>query len=136
MFTVVGWAVLLGAVYAYGGIMTVRVHERSEGLNIYVPVPMAVVDGAVATAVHVMPHDDWLELQADLDLGEWGPMVREVLEVLDECPDALLVEVIDAHEHVRISKEGRHLKVEVDSDDVDVRVSIPTRSVRRSRAGV
>lgn len=132
VFTVAGWAVLIGVVYAHGGVMTVRVHEANEGLDLYLPVPMVVVDGVVATASHVMPQEDWLNLQAELDLGEWEPLVREVLEVLDDCPDALLVEVIDDHEHVRVSKEGRYLKVEVDADDVDVRVSIPTRSVRRT----
>lgn len=132
VFTVAGWAVLIGVIYAHGGVMSVRVHEAEQGLDLYVPVPMVIVDGAVATASHVMPNEDWLEMQADLDLGEWAPLVREVLKALDDCPDAVLVEVIDGNERVRVTKEGRYLKVDVDQDDVDVRVSIPTRSVRRT----
>lgn len=132
IFTVAGWAVLIGVVYAHGGVMTVRVHESDDGFNLYLPVPMVVVDGAVATASHVMPANEWLELQAELDIGEWGPLVREVLEVLDDCPDAVLVEVFEEHEHVRVTKEGRYLKVEVEADDMDIKVSIPTRSVRRT----
>lgn len=132
VFTVAGWAVLIGVVYAHGGLMTVRVHEADEGLDLYLPVPMVVVDGAVATASYVMPREDWLDLHAELELGEWEPLVREILEALDDCPDAVLVEVIDDHEHIRVSKEGRNLEVRVSSDDVDVRVSIPTRSVRRT----
>lgn len=132
IFTVAGWAVLIGVVYAHGGVMTVRVHEAQEGLDFYLPVPMVVVNGAVATASHVIPSEEWLDIQTELNIGEWAPLVREILEVLDECPDAVLVEVFEEHEHVRVSKEGRYLKVEVDADDVDIRLSIPTRSVSRT----
>ena len=46
---ILGWVVLIGAVYAWGGVATVQVKDANEGVNLYVPVPMALVDVAVRT---------------------------------------------------------------------------------------
>ena len=127
---VLGWVALIGAVYAWGGVATVRVHDQQEGLNIYVPVPMALVDAAVATGAIVIPEEEWLDL--DVELGEWGPMVRGLLKELEECPDFTLVEVEDDWTHVKVYKQNGSLKVEVDDQDVTVRVSVPIRSARRT----
>ena len=51
---VLSWVALIGAVYAWGGVATVRVQDSNEGVNLYVPVPMALVEAAVTT-------------------GTWGP---------------------------------------------------------------
>lgn len=127
---VLGWVVLIGAVYAWGGVATVRVHEQEEGLHLYLPVPMALVDAAVATSTLVIPEEEWLDL--DVDLGEWGPMLRGLLEELEDCPDFTLVEVEDDGTHVKVYKRNGSLKVEVDDHDVTVRVSVPVRSARRT----
>ena len=31
---ILGWVALIGAVYAWGGVATVRIHEQQEGINI------------------------------------------------------------------------------------------------------
>jgi hypothetical protein len=127
---ILSWVALIGAVYAWGGVATVRVQDYDEGVNIYVPVPMALVDAAVTTGSLVVPKEEWLDMQ--VELGEWGPMVQAVLQELDDLPDCTLVEVVDGRTHVRVSKQGGALKVLVDDDDVHVRVSIPMRSARRT----
>ncbi len=127
---VLGWIVLIGAVYAWGGVATVRVHDPQEGLSLFVPVPMALVDAALTTSGWMVPDDDWRELE--VELGEWGPMLSELLDELDRCPDVTLVEVVDGETRVRVYKQGGALRVEVDDRELTVRVSLPTRSVRRA----
>mgnify|MGYP001814454313 FL=1 len=127
---ILSWVVLIGAVYAWGGVMTVHVQDRNEGINLYLPVPLAVVDAAVATTGFVVPREELLDI--DVELGEWEPMVRGLVEALDDCPDVTLVEVEDASLHVKVYQEHGGLKVDVDEDDVRVRVSVPTRAVERN----
>jgi hypothetical protein len=131
---VLSWIALIGAVYAWGGVATVRVQDRDEGVNLYVPVPMALVDAAVTTSTWVIPDEEWLDLQ--VELGDWGPMVQEILAELDALPDVTLVEVEDGATHVRVFKENGSLKVSVDDEDVKVRVSLPMRSARRTLSKV
>ena len=127
---VLSWVALIGAVYAWGGVATVRVQDHNEGVNLYLPVPMALVDAAVTTSSFVVPEEDWLDMH--VELGEWGPMVQAILAELDELPDCTLVEVEDGETHVRVTKSGGALKVLVDDEDVHVKVSIPMRSARRT----
>ncbi len=127
---ILSWVVLIGAVYAWGGVMTVHVQDRNEGLNLYLPVPLAVVDVAMATGGLVLSREQLLDI--DVDLGEWEPMMRAMVEALDDCPDFTLVEVQDGSEHVKVYKEHGVLKIEVDEEDVRVRVSVPTRAVERN----
>ena len=126
---VVGWVMLVGAVLAWGGVATVNLVEEN-GTRVTVPIPMAVVEAAVVSGDLLFDIED--HLNVELDLGEWGPLVREMLKELDECPDAVLVEVVDGSDHVRVVKEGGSLRVEVTDSEVDLRVSIPTRSIRRT----
>lgn len=127
---VLSWVALIGAVYAWGGVATVRVQDHNEGVNLYVPVPMALVDAAVTTSSFVVPDEEWLDMH--VELGEWGPMFEAMLEELDELPDCTLVEVEDGETHVRITKQGGSLRVLVDDEDVHVKVSVPMRSARRT----
>lgn len=127
---ILSWVALIGAVYAWGGVATVRVQDRTEGVNLYVPVPMALVDAAVTTSGFVIPQEEWLDM--DVELGEWGPMIHAMLEELDDLPDCTLVEVVDGSTNVRVFKEGGALKVQVDEEDVHVKVSVPMRSARRT----
>ena len=123
---VLGWVVLVGAVYAWGGVMTVRV-DNPRGPNLSIPVPMAVIDAALATGELAL--DD-----AHLDFGEFGPMIREILAVIDDCPDVTFVDVQDGRDSVRVFKEDGKLRVEVEergSDGVSVSISLPTRSIAR-----
>jgi len=129
---ILSWVVLIGAVYAWGGVMTVSIEDRNENFSLYLPMPVAVMDAAVATTDWVLDEEELLQLHADLDLGEWGPMVREVLEELDDCPDFTLVEVEDGDVWVRVRKKRGKLVVEVEEPSTSVKVSIPTRSIHRT----
>jgi hypothetical protein len=91
---------------------------------------MALVDAAVATSTWVVPEKDWLALE--MELGDWGPLVRELLRDLDNCPDVTLVEVEDDGEWVRLAKQNGALEVQVEDGDVSVRISVPMRSARRA----
>ena len=123
---VLGWVVLVGAVYAWGGVLTVRV-DNPRGPDLSIPVPMAVVDAALATGELAFEN-------VNLDLGEYREVLREILEVIDECPDATFVEIEDRGDYVRVSKQGGTLRVEVDEhgrNGVNVTVTLPTRSIAR-----
>ena len=129
---ILSWVLLIGVVYAWGGVMTVSIEDRDENFSLYLPLPVAVVDAAVATTDWVFDEEELLQLHADLDLGEWAPLVREMLEVLDDCPDFTLVEVEDGDVWVRVRKKRGKLVVEVEEPSVSVKVSIPTRTIRRT----
>ena len=131
---ILSWVALIGAVYAWGGVATVQVQDRHEGVNLYVPVPMALVDAAVTTGSWVVPEEEWLDL--DVELGDWGPMVRSMLAELDDLPDCTLVEVEDGLTKVKVFKDGGALKVRVDDEEVHVKVSIPMRAARRTLSKV
>ena len=124
---VAGWALLIGAVFAWGGVMTVHL-DNPDGPNFAVPLPMAVVDAAVSTGELVF--DD-----LRLDLGEWEPMVAEVMAVIEDCPDVTFIEVEDHGDYVRVAKEDGYLKVEVSEDGAEgakFRVSLPARVATRT----
>lgn len=127
---ILSWVALIGAVYAWGGVMTVHVQDRDEGINLYLPLPVAAVDAAMATSGFVLDHEHFVEL--DMDLGEWQPMLEAMVEALDDCPDVTFVEIEDDPTHIRVYKEHGVLKVEVDDEDVRVRVAVPTRAVERN----
>lgn len=123
---VLGWIALVGAVYALGGVMTVRV-DNPTGPDLSIPVPVAVVGAALATGESAFR-------DIELHFGDLTPMLREMLEVIDECPDVTFVDVQDRGESVRIYKEDGYLRVEVHEsgrDGVNVEVSMPTRSIAR-----
>lgn len=124
---VLGWVLLVGAVYAWGGVMTVRV-DNPGGPDLAIPVPMAVVDAALTTGEFALE-------DIAFDIGEYGPMLRAVLEVIEDCPDVTFVEVEDHGDHVRVAKEGRYLRVEVREHGrhgVNISVSLPTRFASRT----
>jgi len=123
------WGGLLGAVYMSGGVATVHIEERESGTRLFIPVPAAVLDAASA-APAFLPHEDLLEIQAEL--GEWGPVARAMMEALEDAPDFTLVEVQDGDTYVKIRKEGGTFRVIVDDEDVTVKISMPVRTLSRS----
>ncbi len=130
-----GWLLLIGTVVAVGGVMTVELVDRSEGFDIFVPIPMALVDAAVASATTPAIHTaGFPRMEVDgvsVDFGELGPVVLELFEELDDLPDATLVEVVDGRESVRISKRGSKFLVEVEDPSASISVSLPTRGALR-----
>ncbi|MFQ5350086.1 MAG: hypothetical protein ACE5EG_06565 [Thermoanaerobaculia bacterium] len=133
-FLVLGWATIIGVLLTVGGVATVQLHERSEDLRIFLPVPMAVVSASAATAGFLSPlhGDDLLEIHGDLDLGEWEPFVDAIFEGLEECPDVTFVEVEDHGDHVRVAKRNGKIRVEVRDPDISLEIAVPIRSMRRT----
>ena len=133
-FLVLGWATIIGAMLAAGGVATVSFVERSEGISFYLPVPMAVISATASTAGFVSPMhaEDLVEIDGDLDLGEWEPFVDALFEGLEECPDVTFVEVIDHGDHVKVAKKGGKIRVEVQDPDISLKISVPIRPVRRT----
>ena len=128
-FLVLGWTTIIGLMLAVGGVATVQLHERSEGIRLYLPVPMAVVSATAATAGFLSPvhAGDLVEIDGDFDLGEWEPFVDALFEGLEECPDVTFVEVLDHGDHVRIAKKGGKFRVEVRNPEFSLNISVPIR---------
>jgi hypothetical protein len=121
-------ATLLAGVVVYrsvrAGAAVVSVDEnRPGGTHLWIPVPVVLLHTALAFVPdeHLPP----LDAQARRCL----PVAKASLEALAEAPDAVLVEVSNAHEHVRIEKRDGQIVVSVDSRDENVRVSVPAASL-------
>ncbi len=119
-----------GAAVAATGTVTVRVHERgADGVNLFIPVPALLLDLAVFAAPRLMPEQALAEARAEIAPFRAG--LEALAEELEDCPSGVLVEVQTPTEHIRVSKDWRSFEVEVDSDDADVRVSVPARLASR-----
>jgi len=132
-FVVLGWTMIIGLMLTVGGVATVQLHERSEGIRLFLPVPMAVVSATAATAGFLSPvhAGDLVEIDGDFDLGEWEPFVDAIFEGLEDCPDVTFVEVLDHGEHVRVAKQGGKIRIEVRDPDISLNVAVPIRPIRR-----
>jgi hypothetical protein len=122
--------VTLAATVVRSGFMTVQVHDRGpDGVHLYLPVPAALVDIGLGTLPLWMPREELAQVRREI--GPWGPALRAAARAFDECPDAVLVDVVTDSETVRVERRGRWLEVAVDSEDTDVRVKIPANTMSR-----
>lgn len=110
--------------------VSVQEHGASP-VSFHVSVPAAAVGAGLAVAPHVIPDDVWQEARGELDAeleelpAEWRDSSAELIRALRDLPDAVLVEVDDRHDHVRVEKRGSDLRVTVRSSDADVDVTVP-----------
>ena len=125
--------VVLGAAIAWSGVATVRIEDPEDGFSLYLPVPMAAVEAAVASMRWGESGHLRMKLDTHLrELGEFGPLVGALLLDLENSPDVTLVEVESHESVVAISKRGGSLLIDVDDRGSGVHVSLPIRSVRRT----
>ena len=121
----------VGSVYT-AGVISVSVHPRGGGA-INVAIPAGVVNVALA-AVEFMPVDSFLLDEASAEalqvLEHYLPAAQQALDRLAAQPDFVLVEVQSRDETVVVRKEGRALRVLVDSDDGRIDVTIPLSTVK------
>ena len=117
--------VLLTGLVAYSeGAVTVYVREKQpQGTRIWLPVPALLVEVGMRFA----PTDKLRE--ASVEIRPWLPAIEAASKELARCPDATLVEVRNATEHVLISKQGDTLRIDVDDDNDTVHVSVPVEFV-------
>jgi hypothetical protein len=122
---VVGAALVGGAALSSEGFIYVKVHEHQPGgTNINVLVPAALVP---ATLRFVPNHD---LAQASRDLRPYLPAIDAAIPALADCPDGVLVEVVDPGEHVLVRKSGGSIVVDVKDAGETVHVSVPLRAAR------
>ena len=122
---VLGTVVVAGAALSSEGFIHVKVHEKQPGGdNINLIVPAAIVP----VALHFVPRQNFA--RASSDLKEALPIIDAAIPVLQECPDGVLVEVLDPGEHVLVAKSGSSIVVDVNDHDDVVHVSMPLRAAR------
>jgi hypothetical protein len=121
-------AVLVGgAMISSEGFIQVKVHEKQAGgTNVSLIVPAALIP----MALEFVPNRHLA--QASADLRPYLPIVEAAIPGLEDCPDGVLVEVIDPKEHVIVAKEGDSIVVDVNDPEDVVRVAVPLRAVRSS----
>jgi len=108
---------LLGLV-ASTGLVVVDV-KSSDGPRLVIPVPLLLARAAVGFVPEAATEVEIPEL------GEYSEIAGRIVAELRECDDAVLVEVDDRDDHVRIEKIGDEIAIEVSSDDDEVSVRIP-----------
>jgi hypothetical protein len=115
---------LLTAYVIHAGFVVV--HVKSREANVWVPVPIAL--GHLVGAFVNFRLRDRPEFEKALEYRE---AAAEILKQLKDLPDAELVEVTKPHEHVRISKRGNSLCIDVENLNEKVKVRVPLRAARR-----
>ncbi len=121
------------AVYLYsGGIAAVDV--ETADVDLFIPVPLRLLDVGIGVARFVVPDFD-IERELDAEtrehLKEMQPMIDQLVDELGSLPSGELVRVRNGEDLVVIRSARGHLKVEVDTPDARVRVSLPQRGARR-----
>jgi hypothetical protein len=110
------------------GFLRVNVTERSpESHHVDVIAPAMLVPIAVDIATHFAEKRK-MEEAAD-QLEPWMPTIRATLSGLSRLDDMTLVEVNEPGQHVRVSKFGGSIIVDVDNKDDVVHVSAPIRAI-------
>ena len=118
----VGTLFLAGAYTFHEGILSVQ-EQCSTGRHVHVWLPAAVVP----MALHVVPAH-YVEHAAS-QAGPWLPAVRALAKSLEKYPDAELVEVRDAKQHVRVRTHNGKLLIDVDSPEENVHVVCPLTTI-------
>jgi hypothetical protein len=113
--------VALATTVIRSGLVTVRVQEKGNG-NLHIVVPAGLVYAGLAVAP-VFAGDELNRAGRDLD--EIRPQLNALLQSLEDCPDAVLLEATSPGESVRIEKRGRSLEIHVHDAQSNVTISLP-----------
>jgi hypothetical protein len=120
----VGAGLLLAGSVVTHGVVTVNVNETKDGgTHLYLPVPAALVYLGVGL-LPLLDHDGDLA-KARREIGPWAPVALAALQSIEDCPDAVLVDVQENGETVQIVKHGRSIEIHVHDRGGDVQVSLP-----------
>jgi hypothetical protein len=113
-----GTVAVAGAYTFHEGVIRVD-EDHFDGRHVHVWVPAAIVP----IAMHVVPsrHLNRAVAQA----GPWLPTLRGLAKELKKYPDAELVEVEDANQHVRIRTHDGRLLIDVTEPGETVHVACP-----------
>lgn len=126
----IGSGVLLAASVVRAGTLRVKIQEPGRyGTSIDLRIPAALVHLGLNALPWIV--DDDLSVEIRTDLEEYGPAVAAALVELENAPDAVLVDVRDASERVRITKRGRSLEIYVDGADGRFEITLPANLLGR-----
>jgi len=123
------WIITLVGLLVFSGVSTVSV-ETVDGPDIAFPVPMAVVEAAAWTAPRFV-ESELEEVAIHADLGDVAPIVLSIAEMIDDLPNGTFVEVEDGEDHVVVGQRRGRLTIEVETDDAQIHIAVPKRSVVR-----
>jgi hypothetical protein len=113
-------------VWHRAGSVRVAVHDSGpQGVDLDLSVPAALVNAAIALCP--LPVD----LTTDEHVRHMLPVLLDASEHLASMPDAVIVDVDDQGDRVRIAKAGNDLVIRVISSGGRVEISVPIESVRR-----
>src|SRR5260370_5965805 len=105
---IIGAALVGGAALSSEGFIHVKVHERHPGgTNINLIVPAALVP----TTLKFIPNNHLAD--ASENVRPYLPIIDAAVPALNDCPDGVLVEVVDPGEHVLITKSGGSINSDV-----------------------
>jgi hypothetical protein len=125
-----GSGFLLAASIVSTGLVTVEVNKSGPGgTHLYLPVPAILVHAGMSVLPAIMDDDVWEDVRTDL--GEWAPVAAEALRAVEDAPNAVLVEVENERESVRIEKNGRSLEIYVRDGKDTVEISLPASLLGR-----
>ncbi len=122
-----------GSVVAHG-VVTVNVQEsKAGGTHLYLPIPADLLYLGMDLLPVLDQHGELA--RARQEVGPWAPVAQAAMESLEDCPDAVLVDVQEHGQTVKIVKVGRSIEIDVhDAGDV-VHISLPahlfTRALRQ-----
>ena len=124
MLGVAGTALAGASLLCVDGFVQVDVKEKQpESHHIFVVVPATLLP----IGVHFAFKDEMARAASQIE--PWLPTIHAALDGLRDSEDALLVEVKNSSEHVRVAKEGSSIVVDVNDKDETVHVSVPIRAV-------
>jgi hypothetical protein len=127
---IMGSGFLLAASIVHTGLVTVKVNESGpDGTHLYLPVPAILVHAGMTVLPALVEEDVWEDVRADL--GEWAPVAAEALRAVEDAPNAVLVEVENERESVRIEKHGRSLEIYVRDGRDTFEISLPASLLGR-----
>lgn len=130
--TVAAGVSLATAAIVGAGTIAVDVREtRGDRVSVHVPAGLAEMALFFVPSGLVDHFVEEIDVHAAGEVRDLLPTVRAVWNELEASPDFVLVEVNDGDEHVVIEKRNRRILITVQSDDADVSVSIPVRTVDR-----
>jgi hypothetical protein len=122
-----------GSVVAHG-VVTVNVQESKQGgTHLYLPVPADLLYLGMDLLPVLDQHDDLARTRREI--GPWAPVALAAMQSIEDCPDAVLVDVESHGQTVKIVKVGRSIEIDVHDQGDDVHISLPahlfTRALRQ-----
>jgi hypothetical protein len=117
------------AAYAWHHAGTFRIavqDDGPDGTNFSMTLPGALVDAAIAA----FPVPNHLDLDGeDAVFRDLVPALHAVRAQLDDLPDAVLVDIRDGAETVRVAKHDDTIQIRVASPGERVAIDLPIRSL-------